>query len=158
MGGAHRHRAEIDRDQRRHRRDPAPEPDAPPEPGEPGRGRLLRRAEEPRLDAGLQPGRRRHRREGVVEALEGRPPRVHPRGEGRVARLALGAVRRLLRTEQPQHVLRREARVGVAGALGGQGVVAVDHGPRHSLRLISARLSQVRMVLSGTPKRRARSS
>ena len=103
-----------------------------------------------------RPRRRRGLGIGGVERLEVGAPGGDQRGEGRVARLARGAGGGLLGAEQAQHVLPASAASGSSGR--SAGARGVGHDPRHSLRLISARRSQVRMVLSGTSKRRARSS
>ena len=130
----------------------APERRAAPEPREQRR----RPAEQPLLDARLQPARRRGRGEAGVERREGGLPAGDLGGEGRVGGDPGGAGGLLGRVEQPQHVLGRQRGVRIVGKVVGEARVA--HDSRHFLSAISARRNQVRMVLSGTSKARASSS
>ena len=76
--------------------------------------------------------------------------------EGGVGGDAGGAGRFLGRVEQPQHVFGGQRGVRVVGQVVEEARVA--HDSRHFRSAISARRSQVRMVLSGTSKCRASSS
>ena len=106
------------------------------------------------LEARPDAGRGGGLREFGIEAREPAAPEAQVGAERRLVpepgaqRLALGL------RQEPEHIFGHEDAV-----LAGSGNVAVvAHAERHSLSLIRLRLSQVRMVLSGTLWRSANSS
>ena len=144
--------AEHHRGQHRRRGDRPPQPGVAPEPGEARR----RGAEDPLGDPPLETRRRHPRRKAASKASRSARQAATraAKSASRASRSAQAAVSSGPSSRSTYSPA--SAASGSSGRSGGSGRVA--HDPRHSLRLISARRSQVRMVLSGTSKRRASSS
>ena len=133
-------------------RDAAPEPGAAPEPASSDGGRPNSRSSTRAcIRGGGAAGAK-----AASSAGESACQRATSAAKAGSAAIAGGAGGLLGRIEQPQHELGGQRGVRIVGQVVEEARVA--HGSRHFLSAISARRSQVRMVLSGTSKARASSS